>query len=171
MKPSLITRSVLFAALAGTSLGATAADRWNHIGGGFYDFGDNGFYLEGSARVADRFVVNAEVADTFDTIYRIGGKFLTNFEIADNAPVYISAGVSDYNVDDGIYFGAGAAFTVNREMDGFLELQHDTAVNGFYRFMGGVNYAVADRTYIKASYSANTDSVSNEFRIGVSYRF
>lgn len=68
-------KHILAVAVFGSSLtvaaNASAAD-WNYVGGGFYDFGDTGFYLEGSTFIADRLVLNAEIGDTYDTIFRAG---------------------------------------------------------------------------------------------------
>ncbi|TRW49742.1 hypothetical protein FM042_02475 [Aliidiomarina halalkaliphila] len=157
-------------ALAFGTVGTASASPWNYVGGGYYDFGDSGFYLEGSTHVADRFVLNAEIGDTFDTIFRVGGVYLTEAALG-GAPLFIAAGYSDYSVDDGIYFGAGVTYAFDPRFDGKFELLHDTAVDGFFRFRSGLTYKLDNNLAVTGSYSLNNRSVSNEFRVGVQYRF
>ncbi|RUO36494.1 hypothetical protein [Aliidiomarina sanyensis] len=167
---NLVVGVAATAALTFGAVSTAAASQWNSIGGGYYDFGDNGFYLEGSAHIADQVVLTGELGDTYDTIFRLGGVFLTTAAIGD-APLFISGGYSDYSVDDGLYFGAGVTYAFDERLDGKFELVHDTALDGFFRFRSGVAYKLDDNLSVTTSYSLNNRGVRNEFRIGVSYRF
>lgn len=166
-------KHILAVAALGSSLtvaaNASAAD-WNYVGGGFYDFGDTGFYLEGSTFIADRLVLNAEIGDTYDTVFRGGVSFLTDLSLG-QAPVFVSGGYSDYSFDDGIYFGAGVTLALDEGVNTKFELLHDTAGDGFMRFRSGVTFAISDKLNLAGSYSLNNRSFSNELRLGVQYKF
>ncbi|EGN75804.1 hypothetical protein A28LD_0855 [Idiomarina sp. A28L] len=172
MKMKSLKHLLVIAAASG-SMAITAnaaASEWNYVGGGFYDFGDGGFYLEGSTHVAERLVLNAEIGDTYDTILRVGGKYLTDLALG-RAPMFITAGYSDYSFDSGVYFGAGVSLEIDQGLNSTFELMHDTAADGFFRFRSGLTYALSNQLNLAGSYSLNNRGWDNELRIGVQYKF
>ncbi|MCH8502621.1 MAG: porin family protein [Aliidiomarina sp.] len=168
---SLVIGSAVVGALALGTASASDSPWHNYIGAGFYDFGDTGFFIEGAAQINEQFVLNAEIGDTYDTSLRIGGRFLTGVDLG-TAPLFLSLGYSDYsNSFDGVYFGAGITHPLDSNIHSIFELNHDTAGDGFWRFRSGLMYHLNQNLSVQGSYSLNTDSVKNEFKLGVSYRF
>ena len=166
-------KHIVAVAVLGSSLtvatNASAAD-WNYVGGGFYDFGDTGFYLEGSTLIADRIALSAEIGNTFDTVFRGGVSFLTNVSLG-QAPIFVSGGYSDYSFDDGIYFGAGITLALDKGVNTKFELLHDTAGDGFMRIHSAITFAISKKLNLAGSYSMNNRSFRNELRLGVQYKF
>ncbi|RUO22388.1 hypothetical protein CWE08_04190 [Aliidiomarina iranensis] len=172
MNTKSLKHLIVIAVTTGTfALSANAvASEWNYVGSGFYDFGDGGFYLEGSTHVAERLVINAEIGDTYDTTVRVGGKYLTDLALG-NAPMFVTAGYSDYSFDTGVYFGAGVSLEIDQGINSTFELLHDTALDGFFRFRSGLTYALSNELNLAGSYSINNRGFDNELRLGVRYKF
>lgn len=168
---SLLIGSAIVGALALGSASASETPWHNYISGGYYDFGDSGFFIDGAAQVNEQFVLNAEIGDTNFTSVRIGGRFLTGVDLG-TAPLFLSLGYADYSRGfDGVYFGAGITHPLDTNIHSIFELNHDTAGDGFWRFRSGLMYHLNENLSVQGSYSLNTDSVRNEFKLGVAYRF
>ncbi|MCC5855066.1 MAG: outer membrane beta-barrel protein [Idiomarina sp.] len=142
----------------------------NQIGVGYYDFNGTGIYVHGAIGLQPNLSLMGELGETNDTMFRVGLRYNTAAKLS-NAPVHVIGGLSSYPGDNGVYVGAGISSGLATDLRGTAEIIHDTAGPGFFRMNLGLEYAIDRQLSLQGGYSVNTDRVSDEFRLGVSYRF
>lgn len=162
-KVSLVSAALL----ASTMATATSA---SEIGLSFYDFRGTGILAHGKLNFNNELAGTLDIGETDISMVRAGLHYQSDLRLVDQ-PMHFVGGYSSYDSNSGVWFGAGISHGFSRELRSKAELIHDTAGRGFMRLNFGLDYSLSEQASITGGYSVNTNSVSNEFRIGMSYRF
>ena len=153
-------------AMASTSIATQA----NEVSLSYYDFRGTGVLFNGKLYFNERLSGTLDIGETDFSTVRAGVSYQTDLALG-SAPVHLVGGYSNYDSTSGAWFGAGVRHGLTPELNSKAELIHDTAGDGFRRLNFGLDYALSGQFLGTGGYSVNTDRVSNEFRIGMSYRF
>lgn len=166
-------RTIYKASLVSAALFASTMAMSSHaseVGLSYYDFRGTGILAHGKLDFNNDLAGTLQIGETNISMVRVGLNYKSNLRLADN-PMHFVGGYSSYDSTSGVWFGAGISHGFSRELSSTAELIHDTAGRGFMRLNFGLDYALSNQASITGGYSVNTNSVSNEFRIGMAYRF
>lgn len=151
------------------------ADELNYISGGFSDFYDSDFYVEGSKTIAPNWVGEVQLKDMGDYSLRAGAKYFLDLGASDQFNTFLKGGVSHYdfgNSDDtSAYAGIGAMTKLSQQTTAIVDAGYDWGLDGFASVGARLRYAFNDRFSADAGFRGNFNSIDNEVHLGVTYHF
>ncbi|MCC5856166.1 MAG: hypothetical protein JJU10_10900 [Idiomarina sp.] len=160
-------KTILAAAVAALSL-STVAQADSYIAGGLYDFSNSNIFLEGRVGLENGVGVFGQYVDVLDSRVRLGVEYDLNQD------VFAILGVSRYAFRGGDDTGilAGVGYRMNAEgIPLHFTATYDSALDGYLSVGGFAQYTIAENLAIDFGYVINTNSVTNEFRLGLRYSF
>ncbi|KTG28660.1 hypothetical protein AWR38_27910 [Idiomarina sp. WRN-38] len=154
---------------------ASNADSVNYISGGFNDFYNSDFYVEGSTSIADNWVGEVQFTDMGDYSLRAGAKYFLDMGADRQFDTFLKGGVSHYdfgNYDDtSAYAGIGAMTKLSQQTTAIVDAGYDWGLDGFASVGARLRYAFTDRFSADAGFRGNFNSIDNEVHLGVTYSF
>ena len=154
---------------------ASKADDLNYVSGGFSDFYDSDFYVEGSKTIAPNWVGEIQLQDMGDYSLRAGAKYFIDMGAGKQFNTFLKAGVSHYdfgNYDDtSAYAGIGTMTKLSQQTTAIVDAGYDWGLDGFASVGARLRYAFTDRFSADAGFRGNFNSIDNEVHLGVTYSF
>jgi len=159
----LILSTALLASSSFVFSAATQADNLNYISGGFSDFYDSDFYVEGSTTIAPNWVGEVQLTDMGDYSLRAGAKYFLD----------MGAGHYDfeYGDDTSAYAGIGAMTKLSQQTTAIVDAGYDWGLDGFASVGARLRYAFTEQFSADAGFRGNFNSIDNEVHLGVTYNF
>lgn len=174
MKKLILTTAIL-ASSSFLFSGASQADQMNYISGGFADFYDSDFYVEGSTTIAPNWVGEVQLKDTGDYSLRAGVKYFMDMGASQQFNTFLKGGVSHYDFgyddDTSAYAGVGAMTKLSQQATAIVDAGYDWGLDGFASVGARLRYAFTDRFSADAGFRGNFNSIDNEVHLGVTYHF
>ena len=174
MKKLLLTTALLASGSLMFSA-ASQADDLNYISGGFSDFYDSDFYVEGSTSIAPNWVGEVQLKDTGDYSLRAGAKYFLDMGAGQQFNTFLKGGVSHYDFanssDTSPYAGIGAMTKLSQQTTAIVDAGYDWGLDGFASVGARLRYAFTEQFSADAGFRGNFNSVDNEVHLGVTYHF
>ncbi|MDA6067189.1 hypothetical protein [Idiomarina abyssalis] len=171
----LILSTALLASSSFVFSAATQADNLNYISGGFSDFYDSDFYVEGSTTIAPNWVGEVQLTDMGDYSLRAGAKYFLDMGADQQFNTFLKGGVShydfEYDDDTSAYAGIGAMTKLSQQTTAIVDASYDWGLDGFASVGARLRYAFTEQFSADAGFRGNFNSIDNEVHLGVTYNF
>ena len=153
---------------------ASNADSVDYISGGFNDFYNSDFYVEGSKTIAPNWVGEVQFTDMGDYSLRAGVKYFLDMGADRQFDTFLKGGVSHYdfgNYDDtSAYAGIGAMTKLSQQTTAIVDAGYDWGLDGFV-YWCALTLCLHRSLSADAGFRGNLNSIDNEVHLGVTYSF